>query len=205
MAYTATSIFGQRLEERLEPWLDPAGDLARLCDAIGAMLAPILTIAEEEGSDGEPGYMPAYGHLLDPVTCPGGDLGYLSNFVGLTLPNEATEPEKRALIKEEPGLARGTAAAVEAAIRRNLTGAKNFTIAERTAANGSEDAYHFLIILSAAEMPSQAALEQAVQEVKPAGVFFTIVTVEGAWLDGTLTWEEIGAGVTWEALKEGNF
>jgi hypothetical protein len=51
--YEASTIYGKRRAERLEPWLDPAGDLARLCDAVGIMYQEMLELAEEQGEDGE--------------------------------------------------------------------------------------------------------------------------------------------------------
>jgi hypothetical protein len=50
VSYTATTIFGKRLEARLEPWMTE--DLARTCDGIGQMFQPILGVAEELGEDG---------------------------------------------------------------------------------------------------------------------------------------------------------
>lgn len=118
MTFEAKTIFGARLEARLEPWMTE--DLARLCDGFGQMFQKVLEVAEEEGSDGEAGYVPAWGKLLDPTRCPYKDLGYLGNYVGVEIPKIATEIEARQLIKEEAGLARGTLASLEAAIRRVL-------------------------------------------------------------------------------------
>ncbi len=193
--------FGARLSANLLPWL--TSDLERYCEAIGVMFDPVLELVEEEGSDGEAGYVPAWGKLLNPELCPAEALPYLAQFVGVEIPAGTSESEARALLKGEAGLERGTLASIEGACARILGAGVSFAIEERTNANGEEDAYHFLVLVPPGK--GSSGLVEAINAVKPAGVFFTVVEVEGAWLDGALTWEEIGAGVTWEALKEGNF
>jgi hypothetical protein len=197
----ASSIFGARLIAHLLPWM--TDDLERYCEAIGVMFDPIVELVEEEGSDGETGYVPAWGRLLNPELCPEDALSYLAQFVGVTIPAGTSEAEARSLVKGEAGLERGTLASIEAACERTLGPGVSFVIEERTNANGEEDPYHFLVLVPPGK--ATAAFTEAINTVKPAGVFFTIVEVEGAWLDGTLAWEAIGATVTWEQLKEGNF
>jgi hypothetical protein len=118
-AYTATSIIGQQIAEQLAPILTP--DLARLCDAIGAIAEPLMSVLQETGIDGEPGFVPAYGKLFDPVTCPGEYLPFLGNLIGVPVPVGASEAEARALIKAESGLERGTEASINAAIERSIS------------------------------------------------------------------------------------
>jgi hypothetical protein len=165
---------GKLLEARLEPWLTE--DLARYIDAVGKPYQAVLELAREEGEQGKAGWEPSWGKLLNPATCPAKYLPYLGQFVGVTAQTTATEASLREEIKTDPGFNRGTLAAVEYAVRSNLTGSKGFTIRERTAVNGTEDAYRFqILIYNAGDMPSQAAVEQAVMEAKPGGVFFNIV------------------------------
>lgn len=202
MGYTATTIFGARLEAGLEPWLDPDGDLARMCDAIGVMPQPILELAEEQGEDGTAGYVPAWGKLLEVENCPAADLPYLAQFVGVTLPKEASTAEKRALIKEQPASRRGTRASIEAAIK-SVIGSALFTIQERTEASGIEGAYHFNVIVGVGK--SSAALIQAITEIKPAGVFFSVIEVSGAWINVApgKKWSEATPGEKFSEAKEG--
>lgn len=200
MAYTATTIYGKRREERLEPWLDPAGDLTRLCDAVGQMYQGILELAEEEGEDGSAGYVPAWGKLLDPLTCPGKDLPYLGQFVGVEVPTGATEAEARAAVKREAGLARGTLQSIEEAIE-HIIGAEPFALQERTALNGSEAAYHFNVIVGTGK--ASTALKEAIEAVTPGGVFFSILEGKGMWLQATKKWSEVAAGKKWPEA-EGN-
>lgn len=116
--YTATTVIGARLAAKLAPVLSP--DLERLCDAIGAMCEPLAEVIEDTGLDGEDGYVPSYGKLLNPETCPGKYLPFLGNFVGVSIPVGTPEEEARAIIKAESGLERGTRASVESAIERSI-------------------------------------------------------------------------------------
>lgn len=202
MAYTATTIVGKRLEARLEPWLDPAGDLARKCDAVGVMFQSMLEVAEETGEDGTAGYIPAYGKLLDPVTCPAADLPYLGQYVGVTVPTGATEAEARALVKAEAGLERGTRKAIEAAIKRVL-GVAPFTIQERTAKGGGAAPYHFNVLVGIGK--SSAALIAAIEEQKPGGLQFSVIETAGAWIAGSKKWSEVAATKKWSAIVEGEY
>jgi Phage tail protein (Tail_P2_I) len=121
MAYTATSIIGRRLEPKLAPWMSE--DLARLLDSIGYMAQPLAEILQEEGLDGEAGFVPAYGKLFDPDLCPAKYLPYLGQFVGVSIPVGASESEARALVKAEAGLNRGTRSSIESAIQRAISNA----------------------------------------------------------------------------------
>lgn len=199
MAYKATSIFGARLETRLEPWMTE--DLARKCDAVGVIWQAMLEVAEETGEDGTAGYISAYGKLLDPATCPAKDLPYLGQFVGVEVPKGATEGEARELVKREAGLERGTLASIELAIKSVLGAGEKFTVKERTLASGAESAYWFLVYVKPGK--SSAALKEAIEAVVPGGVFFTIVESTNAWINGTgKKWSEIAAGKKWSAIKE---
>ena len=72
--------------------------------SIGAMFEPTEELAAEEGSDGESGYIPAYGKLFDVNVVPRDGMGYLGNFIGVELP--ADDEEWRAILRAESGLAR---------------------------------------------------------------------------------------------------
>ena len=125
----------------------------------------------------QPGWIPPWGKLFDPDLCPARALPYLAQYVGVEIPKEVTEEEARTLIKEENGTKRGTRQVVEVAVRKSLTGEKQFEIIERRNANNEEDPYHFLILVfNASELPSEATLVANVNAVKPGGVFFTVIT-----------------------------
>lgn len=119
MSYTPTTIFGARLIAKLAPWA--TDDLARYADAIGVMFEQVLELAEETGTDGQAGYVPSWGKLLDPTLCPAKLLPYLGQFVGVTIPVGSSPAEARALVKAESGLARGTPASLKSAIERSIS------------------------------------------------------------------------------------
>jgi hypothetical protein len=204
MSYTPTTIIGKRLVERLEPWLDEGGDLARLCDSIGTMAQPVMEALEETGYEDEAGFVPAYGVIFNPETCPHAYLPYLGQFVGVAVPTGSTEAEARALVKAEAGLQRGTRAAVEATIARVLGEGISFAIEERTNNKGEASAWWFQVIVPKGH--SSTALKAAIEAAKPAGLMFSIVESENAWIEGGLKWSEVKAGLKWSTPpKEGEY
>lgn len=186
----------------MEPWLDSEGDLARLLDSQGAMVEKLLEVAEEEGEDGTVGYIPPYGKLLDPNTCPVKDLPYLGQFVGVEVPSGASEAEARAAVKAEAGLERGTLASLRTAIK-SVLGTAPFAIQERTSEGGAEAAYHFNVIVGTGK--SSQALYNAINAVIPAGIWYSIVEGTGMWLQATKKWSEVTAGKTFNTIKEGEY
>jgi len=150
-----------------------------------------------------PGYVPGFGTLFNVETCPADALAYLGMFVGTVIPVGASEAEARAILEAHSGFARGTLALMEAAIERVLGVGEPFTIEERTNANGEPDAYFFVVLVPLGKASN--ALYEAINSVKPAGLFYEVVEVEGAWIEGALTWEGVGAGVTWENVLPGEF
>jgi P2-related tail formation protein len=178
-------------------------DLQRFLTAASAPYEQVAEIAEETGSEGEAGWVPAYGKLLNPSTCPAKYLPWLGQFAGVEVPKTMTGAEARELVMHEPGLERGTRQAVEGAIRRIIGKTEPFMIQERTEANGSEGAYHFNVLVKPGK--SSTALKQAIEEQKPGGVMFSIIEVKDAWITGAKKWSEISAGRKWTELTEGTF
>ncbi len=203
MPYAAGTQLGKRLESRLEVWLDIEGDLARFCDAIGQMLQSILELAEEEGEDGSAGYVPAWGKLFEVKACPYKDLGFLGQFVGVAIPQKATEAEARKLVEAESGLERGTLKAIEMAIERVLGAGAKFTIQERTNKAGEAKAYAFNVLVETGK--NSAALEEAIRETKPGGLVFSVLELKNAWLQGAKKWSEVPAAKSWTTIKEGEY
>jgi hypothetical protein len=112
--------FTQRLIEALEPWMTPSLEI--VCESVGALgFDALLELIEEEGSEGEPGWVCAWGKLLDPDLCPAEALPYLGQYVGVTIPVGTPEAEARALVKAKGGTNRGTEAAVVAAIESSIS------------------------------------------------------------------------------------
>ncbi|MDP9024091.1 MAG: hypothetical protein M3N13_01785, partial [Candidatus Eremiobacteraeota bacterium] len=85
--YVAQTLIGARLIESLGPWMTL--HLAWLCDGIGASFEEVASIVLDVGFDGQPGYVPGYGKILDPATCPPAQLPFLGQFVGVSIPQGA--------------------------------------------------------------------------------------------------------------------
>ncbi len=178
-------------------------DLETLTEALAAMFEPILELAEEIGEDGTTSYVPAWGVLYDPNLCPGKDLGYLGQFVGVEVPKGASEAEARAVVKAESGLERGTRQSLEALLAKAL-GSSPFNILERTKSVEGDDAYWVTILIPTGHVV-QPATNEEIEKTIPAGIFWTIVEVSGSWFSGTKTWSAIVAGKKWSEMTEGNF
>lgn len=189
-----TTAFGDRLAGRLAPWL--TDDLGTYAQAIGTMFDPLEQIVADVGMDGDPDYMPGYGVLLDIETCPTEDLGYLGQYVGVPVPVGVDDATARSLIRAEGGIGRGTLASVRAAILRHLTGTQSLVIFERTALDGSPDAYQAVVHLRPSEVADLQTIKDAVNAVKPAGILINYIVSDGytwaeaihAWADDTFMW-----------------
>jgi hypothetical protein len=103
----------------LEPWMTLP--LAWYLDAIGSMFDPVYTLTSDVGFDGDPDYVPGYGQIFNPLTCPADDLPYLGQFVGVSVPTGADPTTALSLVTAEAGQARGTLASLQAAIQRNIS------------------------------------------------------------------------------------
>jgi hypothetical protein len=200
MTFTPTTIAGKRLIPKLEPWLSE--DLEIYADSLSQVFQAVLEIAEEEGTQGEAGWVPAWGKLMNPLTCPGKYLPYLAQFTGTEIPKTSTEEEARRILIEECNLFRGTLKHLEFVIKAIL-GTTPFAIEERTNPLGEEKGYFFLVLVPPGH--NSVALREGVEGAKPGGVLFEVIEVEGAWISGGLTWEEIGSGVLFESIKEGEY
>lgn len=215
------ATLAEHLIERLQPWgaeglpgglttsveletspeLTTAGvgagsDLAIWVTALAAMFEPALQLAQEEGSDGTAGYVPAWGRIMDPSKAPPKALPWLAQFVGVEIPKVASEGEARQLVKNESGLARGTFESVEAACRKIL-GTAPFTIQERTSVGGGAEPYHFNVLVGIGK--SSTALKEAIEAVKPGGLQFAILEVKDAWIAGTKAWSAVAGGLKWSS------
>lgn len=207
-AGSGNPTFAERLIAKLEPWntgpvVNGKTDLERWCNAVGAMFQPALDLAEEEGSDGEAGYVPPYGRLFDPATCPKAGLPYLGMYVGVALPVGGSEGEWRALVKAESGLARGTRASLEALLKIAL-GVVPFTVLERTNhVSGLEEAYELTVIIPTGHLAS--TVYQEINQTIPAGINYGVIERSGTWFSGTKKWAGIAASKQWKEMSEGNF
>ncbi len=217
--------FASHLIERLKPWgaegnpggletspelttgpeleteaAGSASDLSVYLTALASMFEPTLELAQEVGTDGKPGYVPTWGRVMDPSICPNDALPWLAQFVGVAIPKIATEAEARTLVKGESGLERGTLGSIERACKRIL-GATPFAVLERTNPNtAAAEAYAFTVIIPTGG--GAPGLKEAIEEVKPAGLYFGIDEVSNRWIEGTLKFSAIGAGKKWSEMVE---
>lgn len=207
--------FAEQLIEAMEPWntgpvINGSTDAERFQRARAAPFEPVTILASEVGSDGEPGYLPAWGVLLAVELCPGYALPWLAQFVGVTIPQGATEAEARALIRAKAGFARGTLGAIKAELIRTLPEGARFIILERTAISGAEDAYQMVIGITGiagggtwetatgewktghgtwfSEGPVASSME-AVERVKPVIRINWLVSAGQTWFNDTGPWE----------------
>jgi hypothetical protein len=194
--YTPVTSVGIELCDAAAPWLTTA--LAWYLDAIGAMLSPLHDLVTDQGFDGDLGYVPGYGQIFDPVTCPTEQLGYLAQFVGVSIPAGMSDSDARALIRAEQGMQRGSPGAIIAAAQRFLT-TSFVVLQERTAADGTPDAYHAVVGFRPADLlTTEADLIKAVEAVKPGGIQITYVASAGyTWNEAINTWS--ADTFTWNA------
>lgn len=207
--YQPVSSVGALLIDALAPWMTLA--LAWYCDALGVMLSPLHDIVADTGFDGDPDYLPGYGMLLDPSSCPAEDLPYLAQFAGVQLPDGIGADQARSLILNEPARKRGGPDAIIAAAKRFLIGTQSVTLIERHGPNGP-DAYWFMLVVRPEELGGAvtwqqedlpwssatgtwnagdpvAALTAAVNAAKPAGVKWQLVQSDGTtWSAATGVW-----------------
>lgn len=122
MALTAEELgpFGQLLVEKLSVWMTPSLEI--VCASVAALgFNTLLELYGEEGTEGEPDWVCAWGKLLDVDLCPASALPYLGQYVGVQVPAGTPEAEARALIRAKAGTNRGTEAAVTAAIEASIS------------------------------------------------------------------------------------
>jgi hypothetical protein len=146
--------------------------LAHFC----ASLATALDLPADLSRDQEDG-TPGYGVLfqLDRLTGPLASLlPYVGQFVGVQGLVGVTDDEKRFAIGSTSGFSRGRPAAILAAARATLTGAKRAHLIERT---GS--AYRFAVTVVADDCPDLPTTTAAVAAQTPGGLVGTVSTVVG--------------------------
>jgi hypothetical protein len=176
------------------------------------MFEDVYGIVASQGSPDDPdNYTAGYSVLLDPVNCPDAYLGYCGMFVGVYVPPGTDPGTARAQILAEKNLTVGTPSAIIMAAQLSLSGTKSVILVERQG-DGGPDAYWFQLIVRPEELNLGAtwsslnlpwsiatgtwiggdqsiALKAAVNAVKPAGVFWTLVSTDGfTWVGAVHTW-----------------
>jgi len=178
-------------------------DLERYVKAIAAMFEPVSSLAEESGSDGEAGWVPPYGTLFDPATCPKDAMEYLANYLGTALPAGGTEAEWRAVLLAKSGEARGTLGSLEALLRKAL-GSVPFYILERTTPSLTAGSAWELAILIPAGHVGEAVYKE-INLTIPAGIMYAVIERLDTWyaVKAGKKWSEVKAGLKWSESVEG--
>jgi hypothetical protein len=187
-----TATFTEGVQASLAPWGATGSDWQNSNYALGQMFEAVYQLVYPQGTPDQPaGFAASWSTLLNVDTCPTQFLPFLGMFVGVYVPPGTPDATARALIASEQGVQRGTLAAIEAAALRNLTGASPaLIIRERTAANGTPDAYHMIVGFLPSQCPSEANLIAAVEAVKPAGIQISYIEANGwAWAEAVNNWQ----------------
>lgn len=149
-------------------WLDHeyGFHLAYYCAAIAVMFQPVADVARDT-PDG-----PGWSGVMDVNRAPVGWLGWLAQFVGVSLVPGTTHDEQVARIKSTDGFRRGTVAAMRSAIELHLTGSKEVVFTERL----DGDAYVLGIRTLEAETPDPAQTLADILSQKPGGIVLDYAT-----------------------------
>lgn len=184
-----TTTFTGSLLEDLGPFVtpetDPTGDHETYLSALAAMFEEMYGLVIDQNFPDDPDWIPGWSVPFDPDACATKFLPYLAQFNGTDIPAGSDDATARAIIFAESGMVRGTAETMMAAAKRHMTGTQTLAFLERTAADGSADAYHVLLGYLMGEVADPAGLIAAVEAVKPGGI--------------QVTYSAIAAGYTWNA------
>lgn len=182
----------QRIYDSLRAYHDPGGDdsvLLAMCGAAAMMLSRSIDAlrGDEYGSGGR--------RMLDPDRTAVWALPFLSQFVGIdTIPAGFTEEQTRTLIRDAPGMRRGTPSTLRSAAERYLTGNRTVTILER-----SGGPYKLSVVTRTDETPDSDAVLAALLTQKPAGIDLTYTVADGqVWDEVTTAWDDVDPGTTWD-------
>lgn len=168
--------------------------------ALGAMAQPLDDIVRQrdDGMDGLTAFM-------DPDLTPDWALPWLAMVAGVQLSIELDPTQQRETIKQSPAKDRGKRSAIVGAARRYTTDPANAYVFIEEQYEG--DPYRILVKTLTSQTPDPAAVARAVtaDDTAPAGVLFDVVTDDSElWEEATLTWDAVGAGVTWDTASIGN-
>jgi len=168
--------FGKTLFREMEPvtYADAQnGDSLRhyLC-SIGSQFEEAWTLARDIIIDGK--RVPGWSIVVDLDRIPTKGLGWLAQFVGVSLDIALSDPLQRERIRATDGWKRGSVGAFMGAARQYLTGNRTVIFKERYTS-----AYHILVVTRAYETPDPDQVLAALTAQKPAGLILEYHTVNG--------------------------
>lgn len=149
-------LWPQTIEDAVTGW-----DLLKFCEAMaGRLFEQVRSYVSDRSST------LGWEVIFNVDECPREALPYLAQFVGVHFEPSLTVAQQRAKIKERPAFKRGTLAAIEAAAKQRLTGAKFVFLEERFEGK----AYRLLIRTFTAQTPDAAGTLSDILTQKPAGI-----------------------------------
>jgi hypothetical protein len=164
--------FAQALHDKIEPMTleDEKYNyaLAKFLAAFGVMFQDIDDLVAET-DDGPP-----WSVALDLDRIPSVGLGWLAQFIGVSLDPRLSDADQRIRIKTTDGFNRGTPAALKGAAAGYLTGNKTVVFRERF-----PDAYSLTVVTYTSETPDSAKVLSALLDQKPAGLKLTYSVLAG--------------------------
>jgi hypothetical protein len=177
MARPVVSDTAERLYARLGPIVAEDEDYGwAFLHLVEAATRPLDEV-EGLARDTEDG--PGWSSLMDPDTAPEWALGWLAQFVGVSLLGNLDVASQRLRISETGGFNRGKPSAIIAAAQQFLTGTKKVDLYER---DGS--AYRLRLRTYAGETPADTTqLHAAIMAQKPAGLVLVLEVQEGLTID----------------------
>lgn len=166
---------GEMLYASLEAFADKDQEnewqLLRFCEAIGGMFDEVNDLV----SDTEEGI--GWSKVVDVERAPEKWLGWLAQFVGVTLIAGLADAAQRQRITETDGFKRGKPSAIQGAARSALIGTQTVYLVER---HGSPA--RTTVATLPAETPNPALVLARILEQKPAGDIFAHALVQlGDW------------------------
>lgn len=169
--------FADALYDALLPlaWQDAAVGfhLAYFCGSIGTMFQAVADVARDD-EDG-----PGWSAVVDVNRCPDAWLGWLAQFVGVSLVPGTTPDEQRTRILSTDGFRRGTVEAIRSAAQLHLTDSRAVIFTERFGG----DAYVLAIRTLLLETPDPAVTRADILAAKPAGIVLDYSTQTGQTYD----------------------
>jgi len=159
----------------LGPWTRPdeqqGWHLLHLVQALTARLDALNEVVRD-------GDTPGWSSVVDVNRAAPEGLGWLSQFVGVDLPDNINTEAKRQALRTTSGFRLGTPLAIAGASQKYLTGTKAVQIVER---DGGP--YRFTVRTFLAETPDQAAVLSELKKAKPAGLLMQYQVISGQTYD----------------------
>lgn len=194
MADPILESFAQRVYDEVSVVQPDDSDTGYALANFVAAVGQAFQIIEDWSRDTDDGV--GWSQMLDVDRAPSYALGWLAQFIGVTLQPDLDDLSQRARIKETDGWQRGSPSAIAGAAHQYLTGGKHVIIRERDPAVVPVDpAYGLTVITYTDETPDPDKVLAALLAQKPAGIVLNYETLSGqdfqALLDNHPTFQDV--------------